>query len=67
MSPDGQSIAFMSAPIGGNEPSDLFVMSVDGSDPKRVANSLPASADSHGDLETEIRQGSTCVTLIDWR
>lgn len=40
MSPDGQSIAFMSAPIGGNEPSDLFVMSVDGSDPKRVARTV---------------------------
>ena len=67
MSPDGQNIAFMSAPIGGNEPSDLFVMGVDGGDPERVANSLPASANSHGDVQTEITTGATCVTLIDWR
>ena len=66
MSPDGTQIAFMSAPINGDEPSDLFVTSIDGGDPVRVPNSLPASANDDGFPQTEVGGLGTCVTLIDW-
>lgn len=67
ISPDGTQIAFTSALKNGSEKPDIFIVSVDGGDPIRVAehNFILAGADP--DFGSGIVTYSDCTILLDWR
>lgn len=67
ISPDGSSIAFMSAPASGNGASALYTVALGSDNPIQVPSSLPDSVDNHGKRLLEPLGEGTCVTLLDWR
>ena len=70
-SPDGSTVAFLSAPKAGQEPPSLYTMSLNGGDPVRSPASFVFSpAYSNGDYPSYAiypQPGTTCVTLLEWR
>ena len=72
-SPDGSTVAFLSAPKAGQEPPSLYTMSLNGGDPIRSPASFvfsPAYYYSDDDCPAYAiypQSGATCVTLLEWR
>lgn len=68
LSPDGTKIAFTSVPINGSESPDIFITSVDGGEPTRVADhdfTLTYIDDDFG-LKNIPYNTRSCI-LLDWR
>lgn len=72
-SPDGSTVAFLSAPKAGQEPPSLYTMSLNGGDPVRSPASFvfsPAYYYSDDDCPAYAiypQPSATCVTLLEWR
>lgn len=65
ISPDGTQIAFVSAPRSGNESPDIFIVTVSGGEPVRVAEHdfvMTGVNNSFGASTYE-----SCTMLVDWR
>lgn len=67
ISPDGTRIAFTSVPKNGSEKPDIFIVSIDGGNPTRVAEHDFILAGADPDFGSGIATYADCTILLDWR
>lgn len=67
VSPNKTQIAFVSMPKSGNEPPDIFIVSVDGGNPERVAAHDFTLTDIHSGVGLGLMAHDNYCVLIDWR
>lgn len=68
LSPDGTQVAFISAPLTGMESPDIFIVPINGGEPKKVASHSFIMTDTNVDFDFySLSAGKNCCTLIDWR
>lgn len=67
LSPDGGTIAFLSAPTAGTDPAAIYTIPAEGGEPEKVVGDLPTSHTSNGQVVTQLSGGDTVSFLIGWR
>lgn len=67
ISPDGKSVAFLSAPASGTGNAALYVTSIDGGEPRKLCESIPSQRGSTGYIITRPDSGKTVYFLLEWR
>lgn len=67
ISPDGRSIAFLSAPTSGTGNAALYVTSVDGGEPVKILDNIPSGRGTTGYILTRPATNGTVYFLLEWR
>lgn len=70
ISPDGRSIAFLSAPARGTGNAALYVTSIDGGEPMKVLDNIPSGREHYttmGHILTRPTTEKTVYFLLEWR
>ncbi len=67
LSPDGTQVAFLSALRNVHDtPTDLYITTLDGSEPRKVEVDLPDSLKDVGLVKTKLTGMGTYVFIVDW-
>lgn len=67
LSPDGKQVAFLSALRDTHDtPTDLYVTTLDGGEPRKVEVDLPDSLKDVGLVKTDLIGMGTYVFIVDW-
>lgn len=67
ISPDGRSIAFLSAPTSETGNAALYVTSVDGGEPVKILDNISSGRGTTGYILTRPATNSTVYFLLEWR
>lgn len=67
ISPDGKSVAFLSAPANGTGNAALYVTSVNGGEPVKVLDDISSARGTTGYTLTRPTTGKTVYCLLEWR
>ena len=67
ISPDGQSVAFLSAPASGTGNAALYITSINGGEPVKISEDIPSGRGSTGYILTRPESQKTVYFLLEWR
>lgn len=67
ISPDGKSVAFLSAPVNGTGSASLYIVPVTGGEPVKICEDIPSGRGSTGYTITRPASNTTVYFLIEWK
>lgn len=67
ISPDGESVAFLSAPVNGTGSASLYIVPVTGGEPVKICGDIPSGRGSTGYTITRPASNITVYFLLEWK